>query len=57
MLKVTTEEQREHIEEILESHGISVFWWPRDFENDALYIDDHITFDTMAAIIDYLAKK
>lgn len=63
MLKATTEEQRKHIEAILDEHEV-YHRWPLDFEKetdwgyeeriDAIYIDGDVTFDTLAAIVDYL---
>ena len=49
MLKVTTEEQRQRVEEILESIEI----WELD-EDVGLYINDSITFDKLAELVDYL---
>ena len=49
MLKVTTEEQRQRVEEILESVEI----WELD-EDVGLYINDSITFDKLAELVDYL---
>jgi len=49
MLKVTTEEQRQRVEEILESVEI----WEFD-EDVGLYINDSITFDKLAELVDYL---
>jgi len=49
MLKVTTEEQKQRIEEILGSVEI----WELD-EDIGLYINDSITFDKLAELVDYL---
>ena len=49
MLKVTTKEQRQRVEEILESIEI----WELD-EDVGLYINDSITFDKLAELVDYL---
>ena len=49
MLKVTTEEQRQRVEEILESVEI----WELD-EDVGLYINDSVSFDKLAELVDYL---
>ena len=49
MLKVTTEEHRQRVEEILDS----VELWELD-EDVGLYINDSITFDKLAELVDYL---
>jgi hypothetical protein len=49
MLKVTTEEQRQRVEEILESIEI----WELD-EDIGLYINDSVSFDKLAELVDYL---
>ena len=49
MLKVTTEEHRQRVEEILNS----VELWELD-EDIGLYINDSITFDKLAELVDYL---
>ena len=49
MLKVTTEEQRQRVEEILES----VELWEFD-EDVGLYINDSVSFDKLAELVDYL---
>ena len=49
MLKVTTKEQMQRVEEILESIEI----WELD-EDVGLYINDSITFDKLAELVDYL---
>jgi len=58
MLKVTTEEQRQRIEEILAPYHTYISW-PLDFaeETEAIYIDGNVTFDMLAEIVDYLRKK
>ena len=49
MLQVTTEEQRHRIEEILSSIEI----WELD-EDVGLYINDSVSFDKLAELVDYL---
>ena len=49
MLKVTTEEQRQRVEEILESIEI----WELD-EDVGIFINDSISFDKLAELVDYL---
>ena len=49
MLKVTTEEQRQRVEEILDSVEI----WELD-EDVGLYINDSVSFDKLAELVDYL---
>ena len=49
MLKVTTEEQRQRVEEILDS----VELWEFD-EDVGLYINDSVSFDKLAELVDYL---
>ena len=51
MLK-TTKEQEEHIESML-SEQISVI----DISDDGVYIDDFITYDQMAQVVDYLRSQ
>lgn len=58
MLQVKTEEQKKYIESILEKDEICAEWGidiNSEYEN-CLFIDDCITFDTMAKIVDYLRK-
>ena len=50
MLEIKNEEQRKHIKSILKKTSI---WFPED-ESSGLNIDDWISFDTMAEIVDYL---
>ena len=49
MLKVTTEEQRQRVEEILDS----VELWEFD-EDVGVFINDSISFDKLAELVDYL---
>jgi hypothetical protein len=49
MLKVTTEEQRQMVEDILGSVEI----WELD-EDVGLYINDSVSFDKLAELVDYL---
>jgi hypothetical protein len=49
MLKVTTEEQKQRVEEILDS----VELWEFD-EDVGLYINDSVSFDKLAELVDYL---
>lgn len=50
MLKVKTEEQKARIEEILGDTSI----WTDDGVVDGLHIDDWVSFDRLAELIDYL---
>ena len=59
MLQVKTEEQKKYIESILEKDDTCAEWGidiDSEYEN-CLFIDDCITFDTMAKIVDYLRKE
>lgn len=59
MLQAKTEEQKRHIESILEKDKTCATWGidiDSEYEN-CLFIDDCITFDTMAKIVDYLRKE
>lgn len=49
MLKVTTKEQKQRVEEILDSVEI----WEFD-EDVGLYINDSVSFDKLAELVDYL---
>ena len=49
MLKVTTKEQKQRVEEILDS----VELWEFD-EDVGLYINDSVSFDKLAELVDYL---
>lgn len=49
-LKAKNEEQRDRILSMLKDMGIGVI----DDDEDGVYIDDFISFDDMAAIVDYL---
>jgi hypothetical protein len=56
MLQAKTEEQKKYIESILEKDNTCAEWGidiDAEYEN-CLFIDDCITFDTMAKIVDYL---
>ncbi len=50
MLQVETEEQKVYIDELF--NGASI--WFCDGICDGVYIDDWVSFDTLAAIVDYL---
>ncbi len=53
MLQAKTEGQRNRIREILDETSI---WFPNDTD-EGLHIDDYITYDEMARIVDYLRKE
>ena len=53
MLQAKTEGQRNRIREILDETSI---WFPIDTD-EGLHIDDYITYDEMALIVDYLRKE
>ena len=56
MLQAKTEEQKRYIESILKKDDTCAEWGidiDSEYEN-CLFIDDCITFDTMAEIVDYL---
>ena len=56
MLQAKTKEQKRYIESILEKDDTCAEWGidiDSEYEN-CLFIDDCITFDTMAEIVDYL---
>lgn len=56
MLQAKTEEQKRYIESILEKDDTCAEWGidiDAEYEN-CLFIEDCITFDTMAKIVDYL---
>ena len=50
MLKIKTKKQQEKVESIL---GKTSIWFAKD-EDDGLYVDDWISYDEMAEIVDYL---
>lgn len=59
MLQAKTEEQKRYIESILEKDDTCAEWGidiDAEYEN-CLFIEDCITFDTMAKIVDYLRKE
>lgn len=59
MLRVKTEEQKRYIESILEKDETCAEWGidiDSEYEN-CLFVNDCITFDTMAEIVDYLRKE
>ena len=59
MLQAKTEEQKKYIESILEKDDTHAKWGidiDSEYEN-CLFIDDCITFDTMAKIVDYLRME
>lgn len=51
-LRAITEEQREQVEKL--GNGVSMVF---DDEGTGLHIDDYISFDEMAAIVDYLRSQ
>ena len=58
MLKIKTKEQRDKVAEILDRHRIS--WWAEDLDKDGIdgiSVDDFISFDQMAEIVDLLRKE
>lgn len=52
-MKATTEEQLDKIREILDRER-TCYWFGDGEENEGLYVDDYISFDEMARIVDYL---
>lgn len=50
MLKTTSKEQEERVMSLLTKDKLSVI----DQDDDGVYIDDFITYDEMAAVVDYL---
>ncbi len=51
-LRAISEEQRDNVEKL--SNGVSMWF---DDEGTGLHIDDYISFDEMAAIVDYLRSQ
>jgi len=51
-LKAISEEQRDNVEKL--GNGVSMWF---DGEGTGLHIDDYISFDEMAAIVDYLRSQ
>ncbi len=51
-LRAISEEQRDNVEKL--SNGVSMWF---DDEDTGLHIDDYISFDEMAAIVDYLRSQ
>lgn len=61
MLKATTEEQKRRVVEIMDLKWDTLCHFPfnpesEDFSeyDDRIYLDGNITFDKMAAVVDYL---
>jgi hypothetical protein len=61
MLRATTEEQKQRVLEIFDIEYETCCHFPCDTESDdfsefddRIYLDDDITFDKMAAVVDYL---
>lgn len=54
-LTVKTQGQRDEISRILERH--SCFWFLDEEECDGFYIDDYLSFDEMARIVDFLRSQ
>ena len=50
ILKLIAEEQKKHIESIL----CDTCHWTEPTDNQGIYVDDWISFDQMAKIVDYL---
>ena len=55
MLQTKTKEQKAYIEEVLKD--ASIWWWDDEEENDGIFIDDLVSFDEMAEIVDYLRNQ
>ena len=59
MLKAATEEQRRHIEEILNADGPEnyVNWGSRRLNYEYIFFEGTLTFNQMAAIVDFLREQ
>ena len=55
-LTVKTQGQRDEISRMLEK-GHTCFWFYDEDECDGFYIDDYISFDEMARIVDFLRSQ
>lgn len=55
-LTVKTQGQRDEISRILKK-GHTCFWFYDEDECDGFYIDDYLSFDEMARIVDFLRSQ
>lgn len=52
-LKATTEEQQKHVAKLLDN----TCFWIMDGDCDGVHIDDWVSYDELAAIVDYLRSE
>lgn len=55
MLQAKTKEQKEYIEHVL-LRGVSV-WLTANSDGEGLHIDDYVSFEELASVVDYLRKE